>query len=762
MKVTLQNTATYGDEGVGFDFEKRINLIYGLNGVGKTILSNFIYKKANASQEDNKEEDDKYKDCKLEGVNANDIAVYNQEFVRENFYLYKKEEAEEQKEELPGIFSLSKKNKYIGSAIEKLEKELRKLQGELGVEIKKKKEEEDKIALRQKEILDNIWKKIKIYNSLNHPLTFCFDSLGLGGSKQKLYDYIIGLTRDKSPSTKTTDELNKEAGKVLGVDVQPYDKLSFFDPEKNLLKIEKNDIFQEIIVGNEDNPLSKIIEEWNNSDWVREGHKYLPDNIPGSCPFCQKGTIDQKFVDDITKYFSQDYQNKVNEIENIKTKYEEHSDNEFKKFTDENIRVIGALDLSGKEKLSGLLAKLENKLDKNKANIKSKTQHPNNKIKLEDTSKEIKEVNDLVKKMNSQIQEYNKKIADIDETKKQIKKEFWDIMRIENDLEISNSLKLKKNLDGFNQQIDDEIKQREGSIADTNKKIQNKRESALNTDVALESINKGLHELGIDNFTIGKANEKDQDNKYKLVRKGQNPCTFVSLSEGEKTIISFLYFRALCHGTLEPEGKAPQIIVIDDPVSSLSINFVFHLSDWIKKHFCEEKYSKIIILTHSLYFFRELDKILKGKIKRFRLTKSEEYSKVCGMNEGEIKNEYESYWQILKDFKAGQTPRVYEVVMANTARNILEYFFTFMGKKPYLNEKIKKLNAEPFWRLVSRESHSDENNLLDYKDFITDNFFKDFEEIFESAGHEDHYKKMMEGNGGQRGMNKHQSKPRKN
>src|SRR5690554_331482 len=72
--------------------DKKINLIYGLNGTGKSTISNFLYQPDNPA----------YILCKLVTAASVPVLVYNQSFIRDNFYVA---------DSLQGIFSLSKENK---------------------------------------------------------------------------------------------------------------------------------------------------------------------------------------------------------------------------------------------------------------------------------------------------------------------------------------------------------------------------------------------------------------------------------------------------------------------------------------------------------------------------------------------------------------------------------------------------------------------------------------------------------------------------
>jgi wobble nucleotide-excising tRNase len=191
--------------------------------------------------------------------------------------------------------------------------------------------------------------------------------------------------------------------------------------------------------------------------------------------------------------------------------------------------------------------------------------------------------------------------------------------------------------------------------------------------------------LGLDDFYI----EKHLDNFYKIKRSEQDTDIFRSLSEGEKMIISFLYFVETCRGkqSVSDTGRK-KIVVIDDPISSLSHIFVFNIGKLIKTEFFNSDfYEQVFILTHSLYFFYELTDIRhvrrEENQKLFRMTKNNDGSHISVMKYEEIQNDYQSYWQIIKDAK--QPP----ALIANCMRNIIEYFFNFIEKKE-LNDVFNK------------------------------------------------------------------------
>ena len=97
-KIKLNNVASYKSLTV-LETNKKINLIYGLNGTGKSTLSNYLHQYT----------DENYKSCSVEGLNNdNEILVYNQTFILETFF---------EAENLKGIFTLSKENKEAETKI---------------------------------------------------------------------------------------------------------------------------------------------------------------------------------------------------------------------------------------------------------------------------------------------------------------------------------------------------------------------------------------------------------------------------------------------------------------------------------------------------------------------------------------------------------------------------------------------------------------------------------------------------------------------
>ena len=135
---------------------------------------------------------------------------------------------------------------------------------------------------------------------------------------------------------------------------------------------------------------------------------------------------------------------------------------------------------------------------------------------------------------------------------------------------------------------------------------------------------------------------------------------------------------------------------------------------------------------------------LKKNKKLFRILKNNK-STIIEMKGNEIQNDYQSYWQIIKDYQ-NNILLTNKALLANSMRNILEHFFWFIEKEK-LKDSIKELDENKynyFIRYIDRESHSDFTNICDMKEINSNIFMEAFREIFEKSWYISHYEKMID------------------
>ncbi|MBU2655731.1 AAA family ATPase [Acidomonas methanolica] len=125
----------------------------------------------------------------------------------------------------------------------------------------------------------------------------------------------------------------------------------------------------------------------------------------------------------------------------------------------------------------------------------------------------------------------------------------------------------------------------------------------------VSEINALLTSFGFRGFKLATAG--DQGNLYEIVRPdGSNAVR--TLSEGEKTFVTFLYFYYLIRGSVSESGiTSNRVIVFDDPISSLDSDILFIVSSLIKRvfelsHARNSVIRQVFVLTHNIYFHKEV------------------------------------------------------------------------------------------------------------------------------------------------------------
>ncbi len=699
--------------------DKPVTLVYGLNGTGKSTISNFLYDTT----------DPDYASCSATIDPSAKVLVYNQRFLREYFY---------EADSLKGIFGLSKENKDADQKIASAETDLAGLSQAL--EDTKSRIESEKATRKQQaeKAYERVWEIRKEYSGGDRVLEYCLK--GLMGKKEVLFKHLSSIPKPDAKPDRDIAHIKKEVEAISGDSAtkeNPLPLISFGGTS-----IEQDEVFAATIVGNDDSPVAGLIQELQNSDWVRTGIEQYVVEPEGdgvaACPFCQEETLTTTLTEKIRSYFDGSFTKAINRISSLQSQYAAAVDQL------PTVDTYGSHPLAS-EKLPELrlaVQKLSTVADENLKLIDRKRDLLGSPVSLVSTQAPVQELNALIAAVNAEIGQHNDKIANRVAELARLKDEFWSLMRWEYDQTISTwqgedsafSSRLKVETDSFNQSTK--------TIGEKRKVISDLQKTTVNIDAAIENINESLGQLGIGDFSI----KKHSDLHYRIVRSGDSEASFTSLSEGEKMIISFLYFCEVCKDKQSAdETTQRKIVVIDDPISSLSHVFVFNIGQLLKQDFFSSKqFDQVFVLTHSLYFFYELADTNHHRRsenqKLFRLTKNEAGSRIADMKYEEIQNDYQSYWAVVLD--KDQHP----AMVANCMRNIVEYFFGFV-KKDSLNNvfqspKLKENRYQAFCRYMDRESHSSGQNLFDFKEFDYEAFRDGLKLLFYAADYPEHYDKM--------------------
>ena len=699
--------------------DKPINFVYGLNGTGKSSLTRYLAHR----------DDPKYAQCSITPAIDPDkevILVYNQDYISETFV---------DKDRQNGVFTLSKQNKKAYDAIQKATQKLAELDVQDKAIEEAQKKSDATLATAESQAKDKLWELKTKYSGGDRVLDYCLE--GYKGSKAALFIKVKDTKIKPDEVLRPIETLRQELIQLTSVEGRTYPLL----PELPNLPIKEDDIslLKKVIVGNQESTISEVMDEFANATWVRTGIQYI-DKDGHRCPFCHQETITDDFLKELKSYFDESYEQDIKALQLLEQTLSDTLVRIAPDTSFEENPVIAPL----REKYLIAFQDFKASLTATLATVRLKIERPNIEQELSFCQAEVDAVNAIIKEANNQITKFNARVAKLTDVKESIKEEFWKFQRREYDTTLSTyeaaAKAHKKDTTDNNKKKEDVEKQRkqQRSIIAANQK------EVINIDEAITHINNNLQSIGITDFHIVKC---DGENAYRISRAEEGEeRVFNTLSEGEKMLISFLYFIETCTGRKsadEPEKK--KIIVIDDPISSLSHIHIFNVGRLILNSFIvDQPFEQVFILTHSLYFFYEVvdanHNRRKQKQKLFRITKRADGSEIEEMYYHELHNDYETYWSIIND------PDQHPALIANCMRNVLDYYFGFVERLEYHSlfelPELSEPRFAAFDRFMNRESHSIGENIIDIKEFDYNAFRDALRIVFKTKGHEKHFELM--------------------
>jgi wobble nucleotide-excising tRNase len=721
--ISMQGVASFQNPTpVSLSTNKKIVLLYGHNGTGKSTVARYLQDRTHSN----------YSNCSYVLPNSQDyqILVYNTDFVERSF----------SQDSFEGVFTLGETNVSAEQAIGAAELEIIELEKQRTQKQELKDLHKEKRTTKIKAIKNKVFdvKKDHDKQDLDHCL------IGFKGSAATFYDELLKTPLIETPDY-TFDDLASESKELNNKSAVPKSMLP--NVVLNLESRESNSILNEVIVGSSESYLAELVHKLQNSTWIDNGRFYIND-AEGKCPFCQQA-IDDTLIANINNLFDVTYEDKKQKLQTLQSGYKQAVNNLNEALSADHYTALSSTSFDlAKEKLSGVL-------QANLTKLNQKLSDPTIKVSLESTAELVQSINDVINEKNKSRLVFNAKLGRKKESLATIKKKFWSLVRIKFDAYLKAHDTLIETIDTDIQTAKDEEKTLTTAIEIQNGIIAENRKKITNIETSVININNQIKSIGLEGFEI--KQQPSESNHYYLCRgvTASGNDVYKSLSEGEKTLITYLYFLELCQGSVNSDSPTPKnkkIIVVDDPISSLSHNYIYEIGALTnKKLIKEEQYAQIILLTHSLYFLHELIKYLprgnssfENKCNLFRVLKNTN-SSIVSMGRGDIKNDYQSYWQIIKDAQEGSTSNI---VLPNIMRNILEYYFSFVHKTDALNsalDELEEIDAEfsPFFRFINRESHSDSVNINDLGEIDTDRFIAKFKEVFVKTQFEEHFDKMM-------------------
>lgn len=650
---------------------------------------------------------------------------------------------------MPGVFTLGEAGTTAIAEIEKKRAELQEITSQGQVY---KSEIEKQTADRESEnktFCESAW--IDVFKKYEQ--WFSKSAIG-AGTKDKFIEKLLTAYRQDRSEPLSIDKLKDKANVLFAQ--QPLRMELYALIENPILKsLEVDIIWEKIIVGKKDIDIAGLITKLGNSDWVSKGVEYM-ENGSDVCPFCQQHTITSSFRSKLNGFFDEAYKQDISKINARCEKYR----NEVDTLT----RSLGSLieSLKKQEKLHVYYNNLDSIFSALKATflnnlelISSKQKEPSSIITLTDTADIIDAFNSELTKANTSIKAHNNLVDNFAREKSILISEIWKFFASEYDATIT---KHNRAIEGMESAIKNLNIKRDKALKNfraVKNEITVLENSVTSVTPTVNEINRLLKGYGFTNFQIQEVKEKK--NHYQIVRENGEPAK-TTLSEGETTFITFLYYMQLVKGSFTPNGiTTDRVLVIDDPVSSLDSNVLFVVSTLLRDVFTEIHEGKgsvkqVVLLTHNVYFHKEIafwDKHCKWKdnVKHWVLRKRDNSSSIQDYgNQNPIKSSYELMWTELKSKSQHSC-----IVVQNIMRRIIENYFLVLGgiSPDVILEKFdnheERVICRSLLSWVNDGSHSLPDDLfVEVSDELLDRNMKVFKDIFYKMRQDAHYEMMMQ------------------
>lgn len=727
--ISLSNIATYSPEKAEVINLKPINFIYGANGAGKTTISRLIEKPSLSV------------DSSITWLrNMPVIAmVYNNDFITANFA---------ESKEFQGVFTLGKAEKAQLDRLKDLKDE-RKRHEQLRAKLIVSLDGEDgksgkhaELTSLETKLISRCWEQ-----KLKHDEHFKEAFSGLRNNKEAFKARVLQEYGNNKSALVDLDELKTRAAILYGDQPSKIDIVSALDLSR-LIAFEKSPILVKKVIGKEDVSISAIIQKLGNSDWVRQGKRFL-EHTDEQCPFCQQD-LPHEFEKELSNYFDETFEADSKAVSTLRNSYFQTAEDLLTQ-----AHALLTLDCTelDKEKLNPKVQALEAVVLINKGRMDNKVASPSAEVFLESVEDIQAGISVVVNAANVKITEQNRLVASFSAEKSRLTGEVWKYII---DAELNNILsdytsdknKLLKSISGISLSRDKATESINATDIDIDK-IETELTSVKPTVIA---INKILKNFGFRSFSLDPA---CADNSYRIIRADGRDAK-QTLSEGEKTFVTFLYFYHLLRGSTTTSGiTTERIVVIDDPVSSLDSDVLFIVSSLIKELIAEVRKSdshlkQVVVLTHNVHFHKEVTYDQRRKTNSsladetfWIVRKPNEHSVIEFHSSNPIRNSYQLLWAELK-----RTP-VPVLTLQNTMRRILENYFKILGGVDTYHlvdkfEGIEKIQCQSLMSWVNDGSHYAPDELyVAISDNMAASYLKIFFKIFKAAKHDAHYRMMM-------------------
>ena len=726
--LSISNVATYGEQSEVLAGLSKFNFIFGSNGTGKTTISRVIA------------EAEGHHHCPISWVGGTKLQamVYNRDFVDANF---------NQSADIKGVFTLGEENietldKIVSakSDLDTLVAQIENLNATLGGDDGAGGKSGELAALEDV-LKEKCWTQKQEHDG---KLKGAFE--GYRNSADKFKNKVLQELTSNAATLVPLSELEKRAETVFGETPTWENQVADVNAVA-LVTHETNPILSKRVLGKEDVDIAAMINKLGNSDWVRQGRVFYDTN-DGVCPFCQQET-EEDFTSSLNEYFDETFEAESKAIADLESNYKTDAARLQQEIA---ATITGPSRFLDVEKLKLEKQLLDSIIAGNLQKLASKKKEPSQIVELDSIANAISAMETLIDGANILITEHNTTVDNIAQERQALTAQVWKFVLEELNTDLSDYSTKKNNLSAAIKSLNDQISTKTTEKSQRAQEIRGLEKQTTSIQPTIDGINTLLKSFGFYGFLLDKAGG---DRFYKLIRADGTDAK-TTLSEGERTFVTFLYFYHLLKGSnSESEITNNRVVVFDDPVSSLDSDVLFIVSSLIKGLFedvrAENGYIKqIFVLTHNVYFHKEVTfnarRPTNGVMNEetfWVIRKAGLLSKAEKHTSNPIKTSYELLWAEVKK------PDVSSLTIQNTLRRILENYFKILGgiDPDEICGKFdgkNKLICKSLFSWVNDGSHSVHDDLyVSNVDTTVETYLRIFKEIFEKTEHIAHYNMMM-------------------
>ena len=602
--------------------------------------------------------------------------------------------------------------------------------------------------------------------------------------------------KDEEPEILTLSELNQRYESLTNEVASPIrNDLPATIPNN----VWFNEVQQELlkpIVFTSTSPLLPIAKELNLLPWIKEGYDKTSntETLSSRCPYCQQH-MSNELIEQIRSLFDTSSQEQLSKLARTLETL-----TNLERLLRASTATINNTPLINEDAVSdsiSIMSRFTLDLQTIEEAIRFRLEDPSGELPRFQMILEIPKIESALKLLRDRIDEHNLSIQNRWDNRNKYGNRFY--IRLYQDCEeiirqqfTRGTEPKRKEIEG----IEKSIRNKETQLKSLESRIRVLRDELSDTTEVRTSINTTLEHLGFVRFRLGQSPTnrklftierpiKDTPLEYSIDR-------FDTLSEGEKTILSFLYFMHCIKPDSNELGDSQSVtLVIDDPIASTDASTFYFITALMRRavrritepddrelqNEISNKVDQVVILTHNVGFYSNSSYEIRRQLRQkhitemtafFKLEKSFEIDKPHQIynieNPNSISTEYQLLWnevfQASKECKHHPADAIIPSyrLLSNTLRRILDSYFITLGTTNYadtqrsskssitrLGQSYGQVVEECMIRLNEGSHGSYENytsSTLPTRQLLLQ-FERIFSELIDNGAHHGHFLMMM-------------------